>query len=56
MNELRLRVLRALEASPELSQRRLAGELGVSLDGVNYVLEGPCGEGLYQGPKLSEVR
>ena len=37
--ELRLRVLRALEANPELSQRQLAAELGVSLGGVNYALK-----------------
>ena len=38
-DELRLRVLRALEANPELSQRQLATELGVSLGGVNYALK-----------------
>lgn len=38
-DELRLRVLRALEKNPELSQRQLAGELGVSLGGVNYALK-----------------
>ena len=38
-DELRLRVLRALEANPELSQRQLAAELGVSLGGVNYTLK-----------------
>ena len=38
-SELRLRVLRALEANPELSQRQLAAELGVSLGGVNYALK-----------------
>ena len=38
-DELRLRVLRALEANPELSQRQLALELGVSLGGVNYALK-----------------
>lgn len=37
--ELRLKVLRALEGNPELSQRQLAAELGVSLGGVNYVLK-----------------
>ena len=37
--ELRLRVLRALEANPELSQRQLAAELGVSLGGVNYAMK-----------------
>ena len=38
-DELRLRVLRALEVNPELSQRQLAKELGVSLGGVNYALK-----------------
>ena len=38
-DELRLRVLRALEANPELSQRQLAAELGVSPGGVNYALK-----------------
>ena len=38
-DELRLQVLRALEANPELSQRQLATELGVSLGGVNYALK-----------------
>ena len=38
-DELRLRVLRALEANPELSQRKLAAELGVSLGGVNYAVK-----------------
>ena len=38
-DELRLRVLRALEVNPELSQRQLAAELGASLGGVNYALK-----------------
>ena len=38
-DELRLKVLRALEANPEISQRQLAAELGVSLGGVNYALK-----------------
>ena len=44
-DELRLRVLRALEANPELSQRQLAAELGVSLGGVNYALKSLVGRG-----------
>jgi EPS-associated MarR family transcriptional regulator len=36
---LRLKVLRALEANPKLSQRQLAAELGVSLGGVNFALK-----------------
>ena len=38
-DELRLRVLCVLQANPELSQRQLAAELGVSLGGVNYALK-----------------
>ena len=38
-DELRLRVLRALEDNPKLSQRQLATELGVSLGGVNYAIK-----------------
>ncbi|MDB2586004.1 MarR family EPS-associated transcriptional regulator [Luminiphilus sp.] len=38
-DELKLKVLRALEANPELSQRQLAAALGVSLGGVNYALK-----------------
>jgi EPS-associated MarR family transcriptional regulator len=38
-DELSLRVLRALEVNPELSQRQLAAELGVSLGGVNFALK-----------------
>ena len=38
-DELRLRVLRAIEVDPELSQRQLAAELGGSLGGVNYALK-----------------
>ena len=37
--EVRLRVLRALEENPELTQRQLAEELGISLGGVNYALK-----------------
>ena len=44
-DELRLRVLRALEANPELSQRQLAAELGVSLGGVNYAVKALVGRG-----------
>ena len=44
-DELRLRVLRALEVNPELSQRQLAAELGVSLGGVNYALKSLVGRG-----------
>ena len=38
-DEVRLRVMRLLEKHPEMSQRAIARELGVSLGGVNYALK-----------------
>ena len=38
-DELRLRILRLLEQQPDISQREIARELGVSLGGVNYALK-----------------
>lgn len=38
-DELRLRILRLLELHPEMTQREIARELGVSLGGVNYALK-----------------
>ncbi|MDN5935180.1 MAG: MarR family EPS-associated transcriptional regulator [Nitrosospira sp.] len=38
-NETRFRLLRRLADDPALSQRELAGELGVSLGKVNYCLK-----------------
>ncbi len=37
--EFRFRLLRALESNPEISQRALAEELGVSLGKTNYCLK-----------------
>jgi EPS-associated MarR family transcriptional regulator len=37
--ELKLRVMREVEANPEASQRQIAESLGVSLGGVNYCLK-----------------
>ena len=38
-DELKLRVMRALESDPNMSQRDLAKHLGVSLGGVNYCVK-----------------
>jgi len=38
-SETHLRVLRRIEANPEITQRELAQELGVSLGKVNYCLQ-----------------
>jgi EPS-associated MarR family transcriptional regulator len=36
---LRLKVMRVIEANPEMSQREIASKLGVSLGGVNYAIQ-----------------
>ena len=38
-DELRYRLLKQLEQNPELSQRQLASELGISLGKANYCLK-----------------
>lgn len=44
--DLRYRVLRLLEADPDMSQRALARALGISLGGVHGCLRGLVTEGL----------
>jgi EPS-associated MarR family transcriptional regulator len=39
-------VLRLIEENPEMSQRQIADELGVSLGGVNYCLKALVDKGL----------
>lgn len=49
----RYRLLKLLEAQPELSQRQLAGELGVSVGKVNFCLRALLEKGLL---KVSNFR
>ncbi|MBD2860114.1 MarR family EPS-associated transcriptional regulator [Spongiibacter sp. KMU-158] len=44
--ELKLRVMRVLEANPSATQREIANELGVSLGGVNYCIKALVERGL----------
>jgi predicted HTH transcriptional regulator len=44
--EMRFKVLRALEQQPDLSQRQLADMLGVSLGKTNYLLRALLDKGL----------
>ena len=44
--DIRFRVLRLLQARPELTQREIARELGVSLGGVNFCLRALVDKGL----------
>lgn len=45
-DEYRYKILKRLEANPEISQRELAGELGISLGRVNYCLQALIEKGL----------
>ena len=45
-DEYRYRILKLLEADPHASQRKLAGELGISLGRVNYCLQALVDKGL----------
>lgn len=51
--EVRLRVLRALEENPELTQRQLAEELGISLGSVNYAVKALVERGLVKMKNFS---
>lgn len=44
-NDIEFRVLRKLEAQPELSQRQLSDALGISLGAVNYCVRALIGKG-----------
>lgn len=45
-NEYRYKILKRLEANPEMSQRELAGELGISLGRANYCIQALIEKGL----------
>jgi EPS-associated MarR family transcriptional regulator len=44
--EIHLQVLRTIEARPNLTQRQLAEELGVSLGKASYCIKAPIEKGL----------
>ncbi len=45
-DEYRYKILKRLEVNPEISQRELAGELGISLGRVNYCIQALVEKGL----------
>ncbi len=45
-DEFRYKILKRLEADPDVSQRALAGELGISLGRANYCLQALAEKGL----------
>lgn len=54
--ETRFRLLRALEANPDISQRALANEMGVSLGKVNYCLRALIDKGLIKAGNFGRSR
>ena len=51
--ETRFRLLKALESNPEISQRALAEELGISLGKTNYCLRALIDKGLVKAGNFS---
>ncbi len=45
-DEYRYKILKRLESNPEISQRELAGDLGISLGRVNYCIQALIEKGL----------
>jgi EPS-associated MarR family transcriptional regulator len=52
-DEIRYRVMRAIEQNPHLSQRELAKELGVSLGKANYCIRALIEKGLVKARSFS---
>ena len=46
-------MMRVIEANPEMSQREIARELGVSLGGVNYAMKALIERGLVKAKNFS---
>jgi EPS-associated MarR family transcriptional regulator len=55
-DEFRYRILKRLEANPELSQRELARELGVSVGKINYGLRALVDLGLIKATNFVNSR
>ncbi len=55
-DEFRYKILKRLEADPDVSQRALAGELGISLGRVNYCLQALVEKGLVKANNFRTSR
>lgn len=53
-DDARYRILRILDASPDISQRQLAEELGISLGKVNYCLQTLIEKGIIKAGNFSK--
>lgn len=55
-DEMRYKLMRVLEANPEMSQRAIAYELGVSLGRVNYCLQALIKKGIVKAKNFTDSR
>jgi EPS-associated MarR family transcriptional regulator len=55
-DEYRYKILKRLEADPEISQRELAGELGISLGRVNFCVQALMEKGLIKANNFRNSR
>ena len=55
-DEYRYKILKRLEANPEISQRELAGELGISLGRVNFCVQALIEKGLVKAGNFRNSR
>lgn len=53
-DEARYQILKKLESNPDISQRQLAEELGISLGKVNYCLQALIQKGLIKAKNFSK--
>ena len=54
--EIRFQILRALSQNPEMTQRELAGELGISLGKTNYCLQALIQQGFVKARNFRSNR
>ncbi len=53
-DDARYRILKRLQLQPDISQRELARELGISLGKVNYCLQALIGKGMIKAKNFSQ--
>jgi DNA-binding MarR family transcriptional regulator len=56
LDEIHLQVLHTIEAEPELTQRQLAEELGVSLGKAHYCIKALIDKGLVKMGNLATIK
>ncbi len=55
-DDAKLRALRLIEANPQISQRQLASELGISLGSTHYLLKSLTGAGMVRLSRFTASR